>query len=54
MRVWRVKVYDFARYIYDFARQLYDFARQLYENARYKYVILQKTTIIIYLKFEIY
>ena len=47
MRVWRVQVYDFARYIYDFARQLYDFAR-------YKYVILQKTTIIIYLKFEIY
>lgn len=40
MRVWRVQVYDFAR--------------QLYENARYKYVILQKTTIIIYLKFEIY
>lgn len=35
MRVWRVQVYDFARYIYDFARQLY-------ENARYKYVILQK------------
>ena len=47
MRVWRVQVYDFARYIYDFARQLYDFAR-------YKYVILQKTTIIIYLKFGIY
>ena len=47
MRGWRVQVYDFARYIYDFARQLYDFAR-------YKYVILQKTTIIIYLKFRIY
>ena len=47
MRVWRVQVYDFARQLYDFARQLYDFAR-------YKYVILQKITIIIYLKFEIY
>ena len=40
MRVWRVQVYDFARQLYDFAR--------------YKYVILQKITIIIYLKFEIY